>query len=178
MERISLTPFLMSKAKIFDLHGHTKGPRGVPCRIKVGPRRTLDTRVDPDRFTMDFWCAGKEQVIYLRGQPIPQERDEDGVLFFMPTVGSMRTAKAWNSMLFSQRLPSGKQAPIFGMRWTLTASLVQNPQQPSKQITKFVKAMRSSIVDKELFTETVQPALATAKESATAITSSTDDAEE
>jgi hypothetical protein len=64
------------------------------------------------------------------------------------------------------------------MRWTLTASLVQNPQQPSKQITKFVKATRSSIVNKELFVETVQPALATAKESAAAITSSTDDAEE
>ena len=82
MERISLTPFLMSKAKIFDLHGHTNGPRGVPCRVKVGPRRILDTRVDPDRFTLDFWCAGKEQVTYLRGQPIPQERDQDGVLFF------------------------------------------------------------------------------------------------
>ena len=74
MERISLTPFLISKAKIFDLHGHTKGPRGVPCRVKVGPRRILDTSVDPDRFTMAFWCAGKEQVTYLRGQPIPQER--------------------------------------------------------------------------------------------------------
>lgn len=82
MDRISITPFLMSKAKIFDLHGHTNGPRGVPCRVKVGSRRVLDTRVDPDRFTMDFWCAGKEQVTYLRNQPIPQERDQDGVLFF------------------------------------------------------------------------------------------------
>lgn len=122
--------------------------------------------------------SGNEiQELFVYAVVLP-DYPEDGILFFMPTVGSMRTAKAWNSMLFSQRLPSGKQAPIFGMCWTLTASLVQNPQQPSKQITKFVKATRSSIVNKELFTETVQPALVTAKESAAAITSSTDDVEE
>ena len=82
MERISLTPFLMGHAKIFDLHGHTKGPKGVPCRIKVGPQRVLNTTVDLDRFTLDLWCAGKEQVTYLVNQPIPRTYDQDGILYF------------------------------------------------------------------------------------------------
>jgi hypothetical protein len=88
-----------------------------------------------------------------------------GVLYFSPTVGSMRTCKAWNSLLRSQRLPSGKPAPIFAFSWMLHLDLVQNPAKPNnpnEKIAKFTKAHIESIVAKDLFFTTVQPQLANA----------------
>jgi hypothetical protein len=89
-----------------------------------------------------------------------EDRPETGILYFSPTVGSMKTCKQWNSMLRSQRLPNGKIAPIFAFSWDLELALVQNPVKPSEKITRFIKATRCSIVDKELFFGSVQPAIA------------------
>jgi hypothetical protein len=85
-----------------------------------------------------------------------------GILYFSPTVGSMKACKAWNSMLRSQHLPSGKSAPIFAFSWLMTLALVQNPAKPNnpnEKITKFVRANIGSIVAKDLFTSYVQPQL-------------------
>jgi hypothetical protein len=91
-----------------------------------------------------------------------KEHPEAGVLYFSPTVGSMKACKAWNSLLRSQHLPSGKLAPIFAFSWELLLDLVQNPAKPNnpnEKITKFVKAKLKSIVAKDLFTSYVQPQL-------------------
>ena len=98
---------------------------------------------------------------------------EDGVLYFNPTVGSMKAAKAWNSMLKSQLLPNGTQAPIFAFKWNLFAEIVPNPQQPSKNIARFTKSQRDEITNKELFTELVQPQLAATKQNVLQLTSGT-----
>ena len=90
----------------------------------------------------------------------------------------MKTAKSWNSQLKGQLLPNGVQAPIFAFQWNLMADLVPNPQQPSKNVAKFVKVSRDSIVNKELFTEHVQPLLTTTKQELLQITSNLDDVEE
>lgn len=103
---------------------------------------------------------------------------EDGVLYFNPTVGSMRTAKTWNNQLKAQILPNGMQAPIFAYQWNLVADLAPNPQQPNKQIARFMSAMRDSIVNKDLFTERVQPQLAATKQNVLLITSNVEEVEE
>lgn len=91
-----------------------------------------------------------------------EDNPDAGIMYFSPTVGSMRTCKAWNSQLRSQRLPSGKLAPIFAFAWELTVDLVQNPANPNNQnskITKFVKVTRGNLVAKDLFVQSVQPQL-------------------
>ena len=109
--------------------------------------------------------SGNEvQELYVYAVMLP-DYPEDGILYLNPTVGSMRTCRAWNSQLHTQRLMNGKPAPIFGYQWNLAAGLVPNPQQPSKQIAKFLKAQRDSLVAKDLFFETVKPQLETAPQS-------------
>lgn len=109
------------------------------------------------------------QELFVYAVILPDHPD-DGVLYFNPTVGSMKAAKAWNSQLKSQLLPNGMQAPIFGFQWNLVADLVPNPQQPSKNMARFVRVERDSIVNKELFTAHVQPQLAAVKQSVLQIT--------
>lgn len=102
---------------------------------------------------------------------------EDGVLYFNPTVGSMKACKSWNSQLKSQLLPNGTQAPIFGFTWNLVAELVDNPQQPKQKVAKFTHVERDTIVSKELFTQFVQPALTSAKQNVLQITEEVEDEE-
>lgn len=99
---------------------------------------------------------------------------EAGVTYFNPTIGSMRTAKTWNSALKSQRLPNGKQAPIFAYKWNLCAELVQNPQQPSKQMARFTKVTRDSIVDEDTFLNYIQPQISIVRQNVIELTSTLD----
>lgn len=88
---------------------------------------------------------------------------EDGILYFSPTAGSMRTCKQWNTMIRSQRLPNGSIAPIFAYEWELELGVVNNPKNPKDQMTTFVRAIRGNIVSADLFTQQVQPQLSAAK---------------
>ena len=110
------------------------------------------------------------QELFVYAVMLP-DYPEDGILYFNPTVGSMKTAKSWNSQLKGQLLPNGTQAPIFAYTWNLVSDLVPNPQQPSKNIAKFVKVIRDSIVTKELFEDSVKPQLAITKQNVLQITS-------
>jgi hypothetical protein len=91
-----------------------------------------------------------------------EDRPEDGILYFSPTVGSMKACKAWNAQLRAQRLPNGKLAPIFAFAWELRLELQQNPVKPAEKITRFVKAVRGNLVAKDLFVSYVQPQLQSA----------------
>jgi hypothetical protein len=91
-----------------------------------------------------------------------EDYPEQGILYFSPTVSSMKTCKTWNSQLRSQRLPNGRSAPIFAFSWELTLDLVQNPVKPADLLTKFVSVRRGNIVDKDLFFNSVQPQLSAA----------------
>ena len=92
-----------------------------------------------------------------------KSKPEDGVLYFSPTVGSMKACKQWNSLLRSQRLPNGKLAPIFAFSWVLDLEIVQNPVRPASNICKFTRVTRGELVAKELFFGNIQPALTAAQ---------------
>lgn len=137
---------------------------GIPVEYRQPPKgkRGYPKMINPD-------TGNEVQELFIYAVMLP-DFPEDGVLFFNPTVGSMKTAKSWNSQLKSQLLPNGVQAPIFAFQWLLTAELVSNPQQPAKQIAKFTRAYRDAIVNKDLFTSMVQPQLEVTKQNVLAIT--------
>ena len=115
--------------------------------------------------------SGNEvQELFIYAVMLP-DYPEDGVLYFNPTVGSMKTCKSWNSQLKGQILPNGAQAPIFGYQWNLVSELGPNPQQPSKEVAKFTKAIKDSFVNRELFEGNIKPQLAGVQNSVLQITS-------
>jgi len=139
--------------------------QGIEVEIRQPPKgkRGYPKMINPE--------TGNEiQELFVYALALP-DYPEDGVLYFNPTVGSMKTAKSWNSQLKGQLLPNGVQAPIFAFQWDLIADLAPNPQQPSKQFAKFTKVVRDSIVNKDLFDTCVQPQLASSKQNVLSITS-------
>lgn len=111
-----------------------------------------------------------EQYVYAVVLP---DYPEDGVLYFSPSLISMKSCRSWNSVLFSQLIPnSDKQAPIFAYSWNLCAELVQNPQQPNKEIAKLVRVARDVLTSKDIFGKAVKPQLATIKQSTLLIANS------
>lgn len=115
--------------------------------------------------------SGNEvQELFVYALVLP-EHPEAGIIYFQPTVGSMRTCKSWNTSMFNIRLPNGAQAPIFASTWILSAGLVSNPQQPSKQIAKFLKATKDTILTQELFMDLVKGNLDVVKQEMVLITS-------
>ena len=140
---------------------------GIEVETRMPPKgkRGYPKMINPE-------TGNEVQELFIYAVTLP-DFPEDGVLYFNPTVGSMKTAKTWNSQLKGQLLPNGTQAPIFAFQWNLIAELVQNPQQPSKQIARFTKVTRDSIVNKDLFTSIVQPQLAISKKSVLEITQGT-----
>ena len=104
------------------------------------------------------------QELYVYALVLP-DYPEDGVLYLSPTVGSMRTCKQWNAQIKSQILSNGAQAPIFGSVWTLRSDLVPNPKQQSRQMAKFVSAVRKDSTPKELFMSHIQPVISEVKKS-------------
>ena len=96
---------------------------------------------------------------------------EEGVLFFNPTISSMRTCRSWNAMLKSQLLPNGKQAPIFGMSWRIFTELIPNPQKQNNEIAVLSKVVKDSMITREIFTEHVNPRLEAVNESVLQIAS-------
>lgn len=138
---------------------------GVEVEIRQPPKgkKGFPKMINPE-------TGNEVQELFVYAVMLP-DYPEDGILYFNPTVGSMKTAKSWNSQLKGQLLPNGTQAPIFAYTWNLVSDLVPNPQQPSKNIAKFVKVIRDSIVTKELFEDSVKPQLAITKQNVLQITS-------
>ena len=103
--------------------------------------------------------SGNEiQELYVYAVALP-DHPEAGVLYFNPTVGSMRACRSWNTQLKSQLLPNGLQAPLFGFSWNLLAELVQNPVKPAEQVARFTKVQRDIMTAKDVFMQQVKPQL-------------------
>lgn len=137
---------------------------GIEVEIRQPPKgkRGYPKMINPE-------TGNEVQELFVYAVILP-DYPEDGVLYLNPTVGSMKTAKSWNSQLKGQILSNGAQAPLFAYQWNLIAEIVPNPQQPTKNIAKFVKVVRDSMVTKELFDAQVQPQLALSKSNVLSIT--------
>lgn len=140
-------------------------PNSIEVEVRQPPK---GQRGYPKMYNPETGNEIQELFVYAVILP---DYPEDGVLYFNPTVSSMRTCKSWNSQLKGQLLPNGAQAPIFGYQWILTVGLVDNPNKKNSQISKFLRVDKDSITNKALFTEQVQPQLASVKQSVLQITS-------
>ena len=134
-------------------------PNSIPVQTQPVPKgkRGYPKMINPE--------SGNEiQELYVYALALP-DYPEDGIVYFSPTVGSMRTCKQWNAALKSQVLSNGAQAPIFGSTWTLKSDLVSNPKQPSRQMAKFVSFERKGTTTKALFMKQIQPVITDVKRS-------------
>lgn len=147
-------------------------PNSIKVEIKQPPK---GKRGYPKMYNPETGNEIKELYVYAVVLP---EYPEDGILYFNPTVSSMRTCKSWNGMLKGQILPNGAQAPIFAFQWNLGAELIPNPQKPSNQIAVFSKVIKDSFTLKEMFEEIVQPKLAGVSRAVLQITSNLPEDEE
>lgn len=109
------------------------------------------------------------QELYVYATLLP-EHPEAGVMLFNPTVSSMKTCKSLNTMLKSQILSNGAQAPIFAYSWDLALDLVDNPAKKGAKMAKFVKAQKSAVVSKDLFDAYVKPQLPAIQQTVLSIT--------
>lgn len=133
--------------------------RYEPHSIKVDTRM-VKGKTYPKMYNPE---TGNEiQELYIYAVILP-DYPEEGILYFNPTVGGMRTCRSWNTQIKSALLPSGKPAPIFGYSWLLIADEVTNPQRPSEVIAQFVKAEKDSLVSRDTFGLAIKPNIETAQ---------------
>lgn len=127
--------------------------RYEPHSIKVD-MRTAKGKVYPKMYNPE---TGNEiQELYIYAVVLP-DYPEEGIVYFNPTVSSMRACRSWNTQIKSALLPSGKPAPIFGFQWLLVADCVTNPQRASEQIAQFIKAERDSVISRDSFSLAIKP---------------------
>ena len=132
-------------------------PNSIEVQVQQVPKgkRGYPKMINPE--------TGNEiQELYVYALLLP-EHLEEGIIYFSPTVGSMRTCRQWNSALKNQILSNGAQAPIFGYRWKLKAGLVPNPKQPSRKMAKFVAFEKAGTMNKDMFMAHVRPVIADVK---------------
>jgi len=80
---IDINTYAFTPAAVFDLNGACRScnrSEGVPCRIKVGPRRWLEERVIPGELSVTLWQEKHGETIYLRSEPVQTFVDKNGVL--------------------------------------------------------------------------------------------------
>ena len=148
--------------------------RYAPHSIEVTVQQPKNGKGYPKMINPE--TGNEVQELYVYAVMLP-EHPESGVLFFNPTVGSMRTCKSWNTQLKSQILSNGAQAPIFAFSWSLASDLVDNPAKKGAKMAKFVKVEKSAMIGKELFDNFVKPQLSSVQASVLSITDNTQDAE-
>lgn len=142
----------------------TYEPHSIEVDVRQPP---AGKRGYPKMFNKQSGNEVKELYIYAVMLP---DYPEDGVLFFSPTVGSMRACKAWNTQLKGNILPNGKQAPIFGNSWNLICELVDNPAQPNTKVTQFTKLQKDAVISKELFLDHIKPVLSSVQQNVQLLT--------
>ena len=148
IERDSNPPFMT--VAVYDIGG---------CKIRA-ERPKPGKRGFPKMFNEETGNKVEELFVYA---VLLADYPEEGVLYFSPTATSMQACKRWNSKLRAARLPSGKPAPIFGYEWALELDLVQNPAQPAKQLTKFVRATQGQLQARDTFYNYCAPLLTSIK---------------
>ena len=83
MAQIDINKYAFTPAAVFDLQGrcwYSDRSKGVPCRIKVGPRRWLTEHVIPEELGVTIWQETERQTTYLRNEPVQTFVDENGIL--------------------------------------------------------------------------------------------------
>lgn len=91
---------------------------------------------------------------------------DDGVLYFSPTVSSMKACKQWNTLIKSARQADGTPGGMASFIWTLYLELVQNPAKPNnpnEKICKFTKVTNEGPTSKDLWQDTIKPQLVNAR---------------
>ena len=128
--------------KVGDKRGEFKGRHAVGSVPVTGDPFEGMFREDNGneiRETMVFYCLVKGQE---QGLPV----------VFSLTSSMIKHGKALNSLIYSLRLPSGKQAPYFGGYWKLALSLNQNDDGRWYNIgLRNVNAEFTGFVNKETF---------------------------
>lgn len=130
--------------------------RYAPGSIEVTVQQPKSGKGYPKMINPD--TGNEVQELYIYAVMLP-EHPEAGVLYFNPTVGSMRACKSWNTQLKTALLPNGAHAPIFGYTWDLNLELVPNPKKQSEKIARFTRVTKDTIIPREFFTDTVKPQL-------------------
>jgi hypothetical protein len=145
-------------------------PNSIPVNVE---RPKPGKRGFPKMTNPDTGFEVKELFTYA---VLLEHYPEAGVLYFTVPVSSMKQIKQWNSMLRSQRLPTGKIAPIFAFAWFLELELYTN--NAGNENARVSHVERGNIVTKDLFFGAVQPALTAAKDIALLTAPPEDDATE
>jgi hypothetical protein len=143
-------------------------PNSIEVRIE---RPKPGKRGFPKMFNPSTGFEVKELFTYA---VMLENYPEAGVLYFTVPVSSMKQVKQWNSMLRSQRLPTGKIAPIFAFAWELSLELYTN--SAGNENARVFHVERGNLVAKDLFYTAVQPAIAAAKDIALLTAPPEDDA--
>lgn len=121
-------------------------------------------RVTGDTYTGMTDESGNRVIDTLCYACILPDHPEAGVVVMTSTRGSMKYLRAWNSMMKTRRLPSGKPAPLYGTVWELSTTADQDKKGRSFFSLKGgFKPV--SFIQKELFSEVVTPARALASNS-------------
>ena len=137
-------------------------PHGIEVQVQQPKGKGYPKMINPE-------TGNEVQELYVYALLLP-EHPEAGILLFNPTVSSMRTCKSWSTMLKSQLLPNGAQAPIFAYQWDMACELVDNPQKKGAKMTRFAKAQKASPITKDLFDSYVQPQLPAIQQTVLSIT--------
>lgn len=141
--------------------------RYEPHAIKVDYQQPKNGQGYPKMINPE--TGNEVQELYVYAVILPSH-PEAGVLYFNPTVGSMRTCRNWNTQLKSVLLSNGAQAPIFACTWNMACDIVDNPNKKGGKIAKFVKVQRNGFIDKEVFGTYIKPQLAAIQQSVLQIT--------
>ena len=83
MAQMSLNTYIHTPARIFHLNGRCwscEQGKGVPCRIKVGPRRWLTENVIPEELSVTIWQEQGDGITYLPNEPVQTSVDPNGIL--------------------------------------------------------------------------------------------------
>ena len=84
MGNICLNRFIYTPAAVFDLAGRCythEQSEGTPCRIKVGPRRFLNTYVRREELRLILLQGSNGTTTYLPNESVDVTEDEHGTLF-------------------------------------------------------------------------------------------------
>lgn len=141
--------------------------RYAPHSIEVNVQQPKNGKGYPKMINPETGNEVQELYVYA---VMLTDHPEAGVLFFNPTVGSMRTCKQWNTQLKGQILSNGMQAPIFAYSWDLAADLVDNPAKKGSKVAKFVKVQKGAVIAKDLFMTHVKPQLPGVQQTVLSIT--------
>lgn len=78
---LDLGKYMYCSTALLELEGLVyRKEEGVPCRIRVGPRRFLNVHMRPEEIKLLLWRKENGTVTYHRALEVPVKKKEDGSL--------------------------------------------------------------------------------------------------